>query len=118
MTRPAKLTRRDVADDLGWTEADLQREVLKLAALFGWRAYHTHDSRRSHRGFPDLTLVRPPSSGRPGRVIFAELKSDRRESKPTPDQLAWLEDLGAVGGTVEAYLWRPADLQAIAEALR
>ena len=39
-------------------EAELQRNVLSLAAMTGWLAYHTYDSRRSQAGFPDLVLVR------------------------------------------------------------
>lgn len=92
------------------SEAVLQAHVLHLAALGGWRAYHTHDSRRSHRGFPDLVLVRP---GVPGpQLVFAELKSST--GRATPEQTEWLGDLGQVeectGGVVLARLWRPQDL--------
>lgn len=91
------------------TEREFQREVLQLAALFGWRPYHTHDSRQSHRGFPDLTMVRGD------RLVFAELKS--MAGKVRPEQQEWLDELAVVPG-VEAYLWRPSDLDAIAEVLR
>lgn len=91
------------------TEREFQREVLQLAALFGYRCYHTHDSRRSHRGFPDCTLVRGE------RLIFAELKS--MAGKVRPEQQEWLDALALVPG-VSAYLWRPCDLDAIAEVLR
>lgn len=113
-------------------EAAFQDEVLGLARLYGWRAYHTHDSRRSAPGFPDLVLVRPP------RLIFAELKTDTGRVKP--EQEAWLEALAEVGAAVsfavevaqanasayrgallgprvEVYLWRRRDLQAIADRL-
>jgi hypothetical protein len=90
------------------SEKDLQRAVLELAALLGWRAYHTHDSRRSHRGFPDLTLVRGD------RLVFAELKSAAGRMRPEQDE--WLEALGHVPG-VEAYCWRPGDLEAAAAVL-
>ena len=39
-------------------EADFQAQVVKLALLLGWKVYHTHDSRRSREGFPDLILIR------------------------------------------------------------
>jgi hypothetical protein len=51
-----------------------------------------------------------------GRVIFAELKSER--GKVTSDQQAWLDGLNAIGGNVRAFLWRPSDLERIPEALR
>ena len=34
------------------TEEKLQRCILELANVCGWLAYHTHDSRRSPKGFP------------------------------------------------------------------
>lgn len=86
------------------SEADLQQQVLQLAEVLGWRAYHTHDSRRSQPGFPDLVLVH---AGR-RRLLFAELK--RAKGRATREQLAWLHDLSETGA--ETYIWRPADLLA------
>ncbi len=83
--------------------------VVELAQLRGWLVYHTHDSRRSAPGFPDLVL----SLARPPRLIFAELKTDH--GRLTPDQVEWMSRLGAVG--VETYLWRPQDFDAITEVL-
>ena len=40
------------------TETELQDLVLKAAEWQGWLVYHTHDSRRSSPGFPDLAMVR------------------------------------------------------------
>ena len=68
------------------TEAQFQRTVTEYAALTGWLWYHTHDSRRSHAGFPDLCLVRGD------RLIFAELKSER--GRVRLEQEAWLQALG------------------------
>lgn len=79
-----------------------------LAKLRGWVWYHTHDSRRSPAGFPDLVLVR----GR--RLVFAELK--REGEKPTAEQQRWLDALAATGA-VEAYLWRPSDWEEIEQTL-
>jgi hypothetical protein len=82
------------------TEAELLANVVKAARWRGWWAYHTHDSRRSESGFPDLVLVRK------GRLIFAELKS--AIGKASQAQAAWLTELYGIE-TVETYLWRPSD---------
>lgn len=92
------------------SEAEFMRQVVRLAGLFGWLVYHTHDSRRSQAGFPDLTLAHP---GR-GELVFAELKSAR--GRVRPEQQAWLEALRAAGQ--RAYLWRPGDWPEIEEVLR
>jgi hypothetical protein len=83
-------------------ESELQGEVLKLAQVHGWKSYHTYDSRRSQRGYPDLTMVHK----RTGRLIFAELKRER--SGPTADQREWLKVLGLTGAIVR--LWKPRHL--------
>lgn len=91
------------------SEKDFQRQVLDLARIFGWRSYHPMLSKWSERGFPDLTLVRPP------RLVFAELK--REKGTTTVHQDEWAHLLGGCPG-VEYFLWRPADIDAIAEVLR
>jgi len=92
------------------TERDLREQVRDLCNLFGWKMYFTWTSIHSPRGFPDLVLANPEQK----RVIFAELKSDK--GKVTPQQEEWLSTLKACGQTV--YVWRPADIEAIAEILR
>lgn len=54
-------------------------------------------------------MVRPP------RIVIAELKAE--SGKVTEHQARWLALLGACPG-VETYLWRPSDLERIAEVLR
>lgn len=82
------------------SEATLLQQVRTLARTLGYRTYHTHDSRRSEPGFPDLVLVGH------GRIIYAELKTAR--GRVTPDQILWLTALAAGGG--EVHVWRPMDL--------
>ena len=89
------------------SEAEFQRTVIELARLHRWLPYHTHDSRRSNRGFPDLVLVRD------GRLIFAELKTAKGQT--SPDQRLWLAELGKAHPDV--YLWRPGDWREIEEIL-
>lgn len=93
----------------GPAETDFQEQVVSLALLCGWLVYHTYDSRRSRKGFPDLVLVKPP------RVIFAELKA--ADGRTTVEQREWLDALNRCPG-VEAYLLRPADLERFRDALR
>ena len=97
------------------TETDFETWLVDLAKLLGWMAYHTRDSRRSNEGFPDWVLAKP------GRVIFAELKSE--EGKLTVEQGQWLALLETSteryfsGSPVEAYVWRPSDRDRIMEVL-
>jgi len=88
------------------TERDWQRTVLDLAAMYHWGCYHTHDSRRSQPGFPDLVLWRE-------RVVFAELKVPG--GRLTPLQRQVLEGLRAAGG--EVYVWWPQHLDEAREVL-
>jgi hypothetical protein len=82
------------------TEAELQAAVIEMAAWFGYRlVYHTHDSRRSAEGFPDLVIV-----GK-GRVLFIELKS--ASGNLTPAQATWYAGLVEAGA--EVFVWRPED---------
>ena len=91
------------------SERDLTAYVRDVARMLGWRRYHTWLSKHSPAGFPDEVLVRR------GRLVFAELKS--ASGKLSDEQRAWLEDLRAVPG-LEVYVWRPKDMEAIAEVLR
>jgi hypothetical protein len=86
------------------TEETLQDAVLELSQRLGWLAYHTHNSRRSQPGFPDLVLVH----GRSRRLLFVELKSTTGRLSPT--QRTWLDALAAAG--VSTHVWRPGDLLA------
>lgn len=83
------------------TEEQLDHGIRDLAELFGWKRYHTHDSRRSPKGFPDLVLVRAP------RVLFIELK--KADGVITPEQQDWLRALRSCWPNVETYVWRPID---------
>jgi hypothetical protein len=85
------------------TEQELMTAVLDLCRWTGWFAYHTHDSRRSQPGFPDLVLVERST----GRTIYAELKS--ATGRLSPAQREWLELLGKRN---EVAVWRPADWSA------
>lgn len=82
------------------TEAQLLTGVSALARDLGWLCYHTHDSRRSEPGFPDLVLVQGD------RCLFRELKTS--SGRVTAAQRKWLHALAATGA--DASVWRPWDL--------
>lgn len=87
--------------------------VVRVARQHGWLCYHAHDSRKSAPGYPDLTLARLPGPGRPGEVIWSELKVD---APLTIEQDVWLATLSHVQHT-ETHLWRPDDMPAIVACL-
>lgn len=91
------------------SEDQLQEAVINMAKNLGWLVYHTHDSRRSEPGFPDLVLVRH-------RVLFRELK--RTNGRLTKDQEKFLDRLGRADA--DQGVWRPWDLMngTIAKELR
>ena len=91
------------------TEKQFEAQVKELAALFGWRYYHTWRSFHSPAGFPDCVLVRL------SRLIFAELKSEK--GVVSPPQQEWLDEL-ELTGKCEVHLWRPSDFPKITEVLR
>lgn len=74
-----------------FAEADLARLLEDGLATLRIPFYHTHDSRRSAKGFPDYILGTVP-------IIAAELKAEG--GTLTPDQADWLADLGAGGADV------------------
>lgn len=86
------------------TERELQSAVIECARLLGWLVYHTHDSRHSAKGFPDLVCVRR------GWLIFAELKTGK--GKLSLEQGLWfarLFDVEDSNPQVEVHIWRPDD---------
>ncbi len=88
------------------TEAQWQSEVMAIAKLGGWWCYHTHDSRRSQSGWPDLAMLRE-------RLITAELKRvGGRLSTAQVEVAARLERAG-----VEHYLWDPGDRDEVERVL-
>jgi len=96
------------------SEKKWQDLVLAVAKARGWLCYHTHDSRRSEPGFPDLTMVRGNPNGHGTQLVFAELKS--MSGQLSQEQQVWLERLSRVPG-VRCFVWRPGDLDEVNEAL-
>ncbi|MCZ2341491.1 MAG: VRR-NUC domain-containing protein [Bacteroidales bacterium] len=96
-------------------EESFTSAVLGLARLHGWMSAHFRPARTRSgwrtavqgdgKGFPDLVLVHLDR----GSLVVAELKVG--ENKPSPEQGRWLAAFRAAG--VPAYLWTPADWDAI-----
>lgn len=87
-------------------ESELQAAIIEMAHYSGWLVYHTHDSRRSNPGFPDLVMVHPKHK----ITVFAELKS--ATGRLSPEQQLWADALHTVCNlqTLRYFLWRPEDL--------
>lgn len=91
-------------------ESVFQEHVIRLARALGWEVYHTHDSRRSRPGYPDLHLWHPVHG-----QLFRELKT--MKGRQSPDQVKVERSLRAAGADVK--VWRPSDLDGlILEELR
>jgi len=87
------------------TEAQLQSAVIEQLKWQGWLCYHTHNSRRSEPGFPDLVAVKG------GRHIFVEFKTEKGKVKDA--QIEWLSRLAHAHS--EVYLVRPSTQDAFLE---
>jgi len=85
------------------SEDQFQTAVIELAKLNGYRlVYHTHDSRRSVAGFPDLVLV----SEHRQRALFRELKTSK--GRLSAAQFDWISSMQLA--KLNAGVWRPEDL--------
>lgn len=95
-----------------YTERQWQAVIEEAAAYLGYPfAYHTHDSRKSDEGFPDLVLVKPGV-----RVIYFECKTDKPGSKPTQKQVDWVRALRSTGA--HAWIVRPRNVDFVLDVLR
>jgi len=96
------------------SERLFQDKVEQIAKMNGWLIFHPSPHqvrpgvfRSDGKGFPDLVLAH-----RERGLIFAELKT--AEGKLSLEQTKWLNYLAP---WVEQYVWRPAQLEMIAERL-
>ncbi len=107
-------------DLLTLTEADFQKLVVKLARDLGWKVTFwpiTKFGGAGRSGFPDLALHREgqnsPAWSKAAtpvqETLFLELKTEKKGSKPSAEQLEWLKMLN-IGPRQRAYLVRPRDL--------
>ena len=112
---------QDILND-SISEKELQAYVKDMAMLYNWSSYHqvtsvfcptckkpTYSKVSGDSGLPDLVLAHEN-----GRLIFAELKSQKGALRP--GQPEWLKLLHRGRGR-EVYLWRPSDMDAISQIL-
>lgn len=90
------------------SEKEFSQQVVDLARMLGYKVYRTWRSIHSPAGYPDLCLLKPP------RLIYAELKTDKRSSKLSQEQARWLWELRKVA---ECYVWRPRQFDKIVGVL-
>lgn len=83
------------------TEQQLQDAVIGICKLYRIAWYHTHDSRRSAAGWPDLALC-----GDKG-FLLSELKAE--SGRLTDGQAEWGARLRHAG--IRWAVWRPSDLR-------
>lgn len=98
------------------SEKLFESKVKQIATMNGWHYFHATPHqvrpgvfRSDGKGYPDLTL----SHERYG-LIFAELKIQSPTAKASKEQIEWLRVLAP---WAECYIWRPNDLDWIAERL-
>ena len=93
------------------SEDDLLIAVGTELTLRRWLWHHVRRSDRAQQqgdnGWPDIVAIRGE------RYVVAELKAAKGRVEIA--QQAWLDAWDATGA--EVYVWRPADLAAIREAL-
>ena len=71
-------------------EKEMDSQVRSLAKQWGLMAYHTHDSRKSGKGWPDWVVQTAW-----GHVMFAELKGGT--TVVTDEQYEWIRSLKGSG---------------------
>lgn len=91
------------------TEAELQKAVIEMAHIYGWRTAHFRPAMNERgqwrtpvagmgKGFPDLVLVSDIA------LAFVELKSAKGRIRP--EQAEWIE---ALEPHADVFVWRPKD---------
>lgn len=100
LVRRAELAPRPrPADRSATTEKEWQRAILDVCATLQRFAYHPHLSKRSARGWPDLSIL----GTRPGEALWIEVKDDSNEL--STEQVKVIDLMLACGLTV--HVCRP-----------
>lgn len=92
------------------TEKAFQSTVIKALRVAGWTHYHTYNSIRSVKGFPDLIALHEKKR----RVLAIEVKTET--GKLTPEQDAWLQLFSLCG--IESEVLRPSGFDEFWERIK
>ena len=92
------------------TEKMFQGRVIQALRVLGYTYYHTFNSIRSVKGFPDLIALHPGKK----RILAIEVKTET--GKVTPEQNEWLSSFAKCG--VETWLLRPSQFEEFWESIR
>jgi len=117
---------KSIKGECKMSERELQGRTIELARLCGYYVYHTHDSRRSEPGFPDMIAVH---ESRPVAIV-AEFKSETgkltkghtdQRGRYHPGQADWLRRWHDISTNPESRiytrLWRPGHTDEIEDML-
>ncbi len=106
------------------SERSWQAQVEQMLALYGFELiYHTHDSRRSRAGFPDLVAIRERAYA--WDLLVVELKSEIGVT--SDEQNRWLRAFHTIAALVNRHycavrlivdVWRPSDTEEITRLLQ
>ena len=91
------------------SEDELLEAVLDAGRSLGYLAYHTHDSRHSESGYPDVNLIGH------GMSVWAELKKEGE--KMTAAQERWAVAIGELPHPCWHFLVYPSNFEAFLERL-
>lgn len=93
-------------------ETQVQDQIIRVVRTLGYLVYHTHDSRRSEKGFPDICIVGFD------KLIFIEFKAGKNTA--TKEQQQWLDELNNAGVDARLYhvdTWKSGDRRLIDELI-
>lgn len=100
--RAALAPKAPVAERSSMSEAEWQRRIVSIATMLQLYVYHPKLSRWSEHGWPDLSLLPTPESGR-SRALYIEVKSDGNDL--TEEQVRVIDLMIRAG--IEVHVCRP-----------
>lgn len=93
-------------------EIEVQNQIIAVVKTLGYLTYHTHDSRRSEKGFPDLCIVGF------GKLMFIEFKAGK--NTVTKEQQQWLDEFQIAGVDARLYhvdTWKNGNRELVDELI-
>ncbi len=91
------------------TEDEMLEALMELGPSLGYLTYHTHDSRHSPAGYPDVSLIGN------GMAVWVELKGEGE--KMTPAQERYAERIGDLPHPCWHFLVHPSTYDNLVQRL-